>query len=353
MKIFDYLEENDYEQLVFCYDKNSGLKAIIGIHDTTLGPALGGTRIWDYESEEDAISDVLRLSRGMTYKNAAAGLNFGGGKTVVIGDPEKIKSEELFRALGRFIEGLGGRYITAEDVNTTTTDMSYINDETEFVVGLEGKSGNPSPVTAYGVFRGILAAANEVFGSEDLKGRTVAVQGLGSVGYDLCKMLDEAGAKLYVTARSKKSISRVVDDFGAIGVAPDEIYKVDCDIFSPCALGAVINDFTVEQLKCKIIAGCANNQLAEERHGDILNEKGILYIPDYIINAGGVINVYEEYRGYNKEIALKKASHIYDIVREIIEISKSENIPTYKAADRLAENRINKISKVSNIYLKK
>ncbi len=231
--------------------------------------------------------------------------------------------------------------------------MSYINDETEFVVGLEGKSGDPSPITAYGVFRGILAAINEVFGSENLKGRTVAVQGLGSVGYDLCKMLDEAGAKLYVTARSKKSIARVVGDFGAIGVAPDEIYKVDCDIFSPCALGAVINDFTVEQLKCKIIAGCANNQLAEERHGDILNEKGILYIPDYIINAGGVINVYEEFRGYNKERALKKASHIYDIVREIIEISKGENIPTYKAADRLAENRINRISKVSNIYLKK
>lgn len=353
MKIFDYLQEYDYEQLIFCQDRNSGLKAIIGIHDTTLGPALGGTRIWNYESEEDAIIDVLRLSRGMTYKNAAAGLNLGGGKAVIIGDPEKIKSEELFRAFGRYIEGLSGRYITAEDMNSTTKDMSYINSETDYVVGLEGKSGNPSPVTAFGVFRGILAAVNEVYGSDDLKDKVVAVQGLGSVGYTVCKYLHEAGAKLYVTDIRKESIERAVKDFGAIPVAPDEIYNVECDVFAPCAMGAVINDFTIEELKCKIVAGSANNQLAEEKHGDMLMEKGILYVPDYVINSGGVINVYEELQGYNKERAMNRASAIYDAVKRVIEISKRDNIPTYKAADRMAEERIEKIGKVSNIFLKK
>ncbi len=353
MKIFDYLEKYDYEQLVFCHDKNSGLKAIIGIHDTTLGPALGGTRLWNYKDEEDAILDVLRLSRGMTYKNAAAGLNLGGGKTVIIGDPKNIKSEALFRTLGRFIEGLNGRYITAEDVNTTTQDMSYVNDETDYVMGLEGKSGNPSPVTAYGTFRGILAAVEEVYGSTDLTGKKVAVQGLGEVGYELCRLLKEAGAELIVTALSKESIDRVVNDFGAKAVGPDEIYGVECDIYSPNALGATINDFTVDQLKCKIVAGAANNQLKETKHGDILREKGILYIPDYIINAGGVINVAEEFVGYDYDKAIAKVSTIYDIVKEVIEISKNENIPTYKAADKLAENRIEKIGRLNNIYLEK
>lgn len=353
MKIFDYLEKYDYEQLVFCHDKNSGLKAIIGIHDTTLGPALGGTRLWNYEDEEDAILDVLRLSRGMTYKNAAAGLNLGGGKTVIIGNPKEIKGEALFRALGRFVEGLNGRYITAEDVNTTVQDMSYVNEETDYVVGLEGKSGNPSPITAYGVFKGILAAVESVYGSSDLNGKTVAVQGLGAVGYELCRLLKGAGANLIVTALSKASIDRVVNDIGAEAVAPDEIYGVECDIFAPCALGAIINDFTIDKLKCKIIAGAANNQLKENKHGDILQEKGILYIPDYIINAGGVINVYEEFVGYDKNKALDKAGRIFDTVKEIIDISKNEGIPTYKAADKLAENRIAKIGKLSNIYLKK
>lgn len=353
MNIFDYLEKYDYEQLVFCHDKNSGLKAIIGIHDTTLGPALGGTRIWDYKTEEEAIIDVLRLSRGMTYKNAAAGLNLGGGKTVIIGDPAKIKSEELFRAFGRFVEGLGGRYITAEDMNTSTQDMSYIHDETEYVTGLEGKSGNPSPVTAFGVFRGILAGVNEIFGSDDLTGKVVAVQGLGAVGYTVCQYLHEAGAKLYVTDIRKESIDRAVNDFGAIAVAPDEIYKVECDIFAPCAMGASINDFTVEQLKCKIVGGSANNQLAEERHGDMLKEKGILYIPDFVINSGGVINVFEEIRGYNKDRAMTKASNIYNVCKKVFEISNKENIPTYKAAERMAEERIENVGKVKSIYLNK
>lgn len=353
MKIFDYLEEYDYEQLVFCHDKSSGLKAIIGIHDTTLGPALGGTRIWDYENEEDAIIDVLRLSKGMTYKNAAAGLNFGGGKTVIMGDPKKIKSEVLFRTLGRYIEGLNGRYITAEDVNSTTEDMFYVNQETDYVVGLEGKSGNPSPVTAFGVYRGILAALESVYGSSDLNGKTIAIQGLGAVGYELCRLLKEAGANLIVTALSKESIDRVVNDFGAESVAPDEIYGVECDVFAPCALGAIINDFTIDKLKCRIIAGAANNQLKDTKHGDILDEKGILYIPDYVINAGGVINVYEEFVGYDKEKAMEKASKIFDNVNEIIEISKRDSIPTYKAADKLAEDRIAKTGRVGKVYLRK
>ncbi len=353
MKIFDLLEQYDYEQLVFCQDKSTGLKAIIAIHDTTLGPALGGTRFWNYESEEEAIIDVLRLARGMTYKSAAAGLNLGGGKAVIIGDPDKLKSEELFRVFGRFVDGLAGRYITAEDMNIKTQDLAYVNEETDFVVGLEGKSGDPSPVTAFGVFRGILAAADEVFGSADLTGKVVAVQGLGAVGYNLCKFLHEAGAKLIVTDIKKASIERVVNEMGATAVAPDEIFSVECDIFAPCAMGAVINDFTIDQLKCKVVAGAANNQLAEDRHGDMLREKGILYVPDFVINAGGVINVFEELKGYNRERAMSRAANIYDAVKRVFEISKRDNIPTHVAANRMAEERIAKMAKVGTIYLKK
>jgi len=351
VKIFEYLEKYDYEQLVFCQDRNTGLKAIIGIHDTTLGPALGGTRFWNYESEEAAIIDVLRLAKGMTYKSAAAGLNLGGGKAVIIGDPAKLKSEELLRVFGRYVQGLGGRYITAEDMNINTQDLAYVHDETDFVVGLEGKSGNPSPVTAFGVFKGILAAVNEVYGSDDLTGKVVAVQGLGAVGYHVCKYLHDAGAKLYVTDIKKESIDRVVKEMGAAAVDPDEIYAVECDIFAPCAMGAIINDFTVEKLKCKIVGGSANNQLAEEKHGDILREKGILYVPDYVINSGGVINVYEEIKGYDKERAMSRASNIYDSVKKIIEISKRENISTHQAANRMAEERIAKMGKVMTVYL--
>ena len=352
MQIFEYLEKYNYEELVFCQDKETGLKAIIAIHDTTLGPALGGTRIWDYETEEEAIIDALRLARGMTYKNAAAGLNLGGGKTVIMGDPKKIKSEQLFRAFGKFIEGLNGRYITAEDMNAGTQDMAYINEETDYVVGLEGKSGNPSPVTAFGIFRGILAAANEVYGSDDLNGKVVAVQGLGAVGYGVCEHLKEAGAKLLVTDIVKESVDRAVENLGATAVGPDEIYSVDCDIYAPCAMGAIINDSTIENLKCKIVAGSANNQLAEEKHGEMLEEKGILYVPDYVINSGGVINVYEELKGYNKDRAMSRASAIYDVVKKVIKISKDENIPTYKAADRMAEERIAAMAKINKIYLK-
>lgn len=352
MNIFDYLEEYDYEQLVFCQDKHSGLKAIIAIHDTTLGPALGGTRILDYKSEEEAIIDVLRLARGMTYKNAAAGLSLGGGKAVIIGNPDKIKSEELLRNFGKFVESLGGRYITAEDMNASTEDMAIINEETDYVVGLEGKSGDPAPITAFGIYQGILAASNEVYGTKDLKDKKIAIQGLGAVGYKLSKLLYDAGAKLIVTDTKKTRIEKAIDEFEAIGVKPDEIYSVDCDIFSPCAKGAVINDFTIDKLKCKIVAGPANNQLAEERHGDMLMEKDILYIPDFVINSGGVINAYEELKGYNKEKAMSRAAGIYESVEKVIQISKSENIPTYKAANRMAEERIENVGRINRMYLK-
>lgn len=346
MEIFSYMEKYDYEQLVFCQDKQSGLKAIICIHDTTLGPALGGTRMWTYETEEAAIEDALRLGKGMTYKNAAAGLNLGGGKTVIIGDPRKDKNEAMFRALGRFVQGLNGRYITAEDVGTTVADMDVIHEETDYVTGISpafGSSGNPSPVTAYGVYRGMKAAAKEAFGTDSLEGKTISVQGVGSVAYTLCEFLNKEGANLVVTDINKEAVQRAVRDFGAQAVDPSDIYSIDCDIYSPCALGATINDQTIPQLKAKVIAGSANNQLKDERHGDRLHELGIVYAPDYVINAGGVINVADELYGYNRDRALKKVEMIYDNIAKVIEISKRDGIPTYKAADRLAEERIERM----------
>lgn len=345
MKVFDYVEEFGHEQIVFCNDKETGLKAIIAIHDTTLGPAVGGTRIRDYETEDEALQDVLRLSRGMTYKNAAAGLAIGGGKAVIIGDPEKVKNEALLRSFGKFVESLNGKFITAEDMNTNPTDIAYMNKETDHVIGLEGKSGDPSPVTAFGIYRGILAAVDHVYGSQDLTGKVVAVQGLGAVGYRLCQHLHDAGAKLYVSNHGDERLEQAAKEFGATIVESEDIYSVECDVFSPCAIGAIINDETIKQFKCKIIAGAANNQLAENRHGDILTEKGILYIPDYVINSGGVINAYEEMIGYNKERAMTKATAIYDKIKEIIDISIKENIATYVAADRMAENVIEKAKK--------
>lgn len=348
------MEKYDYEQLIFCQNQQSGLKAIICIHDTTLGPALGGTRMWAYESEEEAIEDALRLGRGMTYKNAAAGLNFGGGKTVIIGDPRKDKNEEMFRALGRYIQGLNGRYITAEDVGTTVADLELIHEETDYVTGISpefGSSGNPSPVTAYGVYRGMKAAAKEAFGTDSLEGKTIAVQGVGNVAYTLCRYLHEEGAILIVTDINKEAIKRAVQDFAAKAIDPNDIYNVPCDIYAPCALGATINDQTIPKFKAKVIAGSANNQLKEEHHGDRLHELGILYAPDYVINAGGVINVADELNGYNRERAMKKVEMIYDNIAKVIEISKREGIPTYKAADRLAEERIERIRKSCRQFL--
>ncbi|MGI6125555.1 MAG: Leu/Phe/Val dehydrogenase [Planifilum sp.] len=354
MKWFDYMERYDFEQLLLCQDKNSGLKAIIAIHDTTLGPALGGVRMWTYESEDEAILDALRLARGMTYKAAAAGLNLGGGKTVIIGDPRKDKSEAMFRALGRFIQGLNGRYITAEDVGTTEEDMDIIHQETRYVTGVSpafGSSGNPSPVTAYGVYRGMKAAAKVAFGSDSLKGKTVAVQGVGSVAYNLCKHLHEEGARLIVTDIVQENVERAVRDFGAESVEPDKIYDVECDIFSPCALGAIINDETIPRLKCRVVAGSANNQLKEERHGDRLHEMGITYVPDYVINAGGVINVADELLGYNRDRAMKKVETIYDNVLRVFEIAERDGIPSYQAADRMAEERIESLARSRSTFL--
>lgn len=355
MEIFKYMQKYDFEQVVFCQDEASGLKAVIAIHDTTLGPALGGSRMWTYASEEAAIEDALRLARGMTYKNAAAGLNLGGGKTVIIGDPFKDKNEEMFRALGRFIQGLNGRYITAEDVGTTVADMDLIHEETDYVTGISpafGSSGNPSPITAYGVFLGMKAAAKEAFGDDSLGGRLVAVQGLGNVAYTLCEYLHKEGARLIVTDINQAAIDRVVNDFGATAVAPDNIYDQEVDIFSPCALGAIINDVTIPKLKAKIIAGSANNQLAESRHGKVLHEMGIVYAPDYVINAGGVINVADELYGYNRERAMKRVETIYTSLEKIFAISREQNIPTYLAANHLAEERIARVAKSRSQFLK-
>lgn len=354
MEILRYMEKYDYEQLVICQDKESGLKAFICIHDTTLGPALGGTRMWTYESEEAAMEDALRLARGMTYKNAAAGLNLGGGKTVIMGDPRKDKSEALFRAFGRYIQGLNGRYITAEDVGTTVEDMDLIHQETNYVTGISpafGSSGNPSPVTAYGVYKGMKASANVAFGSDSLEGKTIAVQGVGNVAYSLCEYLHEEGANLIVTDINKEAVQRAVENFGAKAVDPDDIYGVECDIFAPCALGAIINDQTIPQIKAKVIAGSANNQLREEKHGDIIHEKGIIYAPDYVINAGGVINVADELNGYNNERAMKKVDGLYDSLMSIYNIASEKNIPTYKAADHLAEQRIATLKNSRSTFL--
>lgn len=356
MEIIKYMETYDYEQLVICQDKTTGLKAFIAIHDTTLGPALGGTRMWTYNSEEEAIEDALRLARGMTYKNAAAGLNLGGGKAVIMGNPKTDKNDELFRAFGRFVEGLNGRYITAEDVGTTEADMDLIHLETDYVTGVSaefGSSGNPSPVTALGVYVGMKAAAKEAFGDDSLKGKTIAVQGVGNVAYTMCEYLHEEGAKLIVTDINEEAVQRAVDNFGATAVGINEIYGVDADIFSPCALGAVINDETIPQLKAKVIAGSANNQLKNPEHGDKIHEMGLVYAPDYVINSGGVINVADELDGYNRERALKKVNTIYDTIEKIFAISKRDNIPSYVAADRLAEERIERVSKARNSFLQK
>lgn len=355
MKLFDYLQKYDYEQLVMCHDQTSGLKAIICIHDTTLGPALGGTRMWNYASEEEAIFDALRLARGMTYKNAAAGLNLGGGKTVIIGDPRSQKSEELFRAFGRYVQSLNGRYITAEDVGTCVQDMDWVHQETRFVTGVSssyGASGDPSPMTARGVWRGMKAAAHEAYGSDSLAGKTVAIQGLGHVGYYLAKHLYEEGARLIVTDIHAELIKRVVEEMGAAAVRPEEIFGVEADIFAPCAMGAVVNDETIPQFKFSIIAGAANNVLKEDYHGDKLHELGILYAPDYVINSGGVINVADELAGYNYERALKKVEMVYDNVTKVFKLAKEQRIPAYIAANRMAEQRIEKIGKIRATYLR-
>ncbi len=352
MGVFDWMEKYGHEQIVFCYDKGSGLKAIIGIHDTTLGPALGGTRMYPYPSEEAAVTDVVRLSRGMTFKASAMGLNLGGGKAVIWGDPRTDKSEELWRAFGKFIATLHGRYITAEDVGTSVEDMSTIMMETEYVTGRQDISGDPSPVTAFGVYKGMKAAARWAWGNESLKGRVVAVQGVGKVGYHLCEHIHDEGGQLVVTDISAENVERAVRDFGASAVGPEDIYRANCDIYSPCALGATLNDETLPLLRCHIVAGSANNQLKESRHARELEERGILYCPDFVINGGGLINVAEEFNpaGYNKERAHAKVSAIYDKVMRIFEIARAQGITTAQAAEVMAEERIHKLHQLKRIY---
>lgn len=352
--MFDTLSINSHEQIVYCHDARSGLKAIIAIHNTSLGPALGGCRMYPYSRVDDAVEDVLRLSQGMTYKAAVANLNLGGGKSVIIGDPKKDSSEALFRAFGRFINGLSGRYITAEDVGTSPKNMEWIRLETKHVVGIPtffGGSGDPSPVTAHGTFVGIKAAVKKALSKDSLQGIKVAVEGIGHVGYALCKELYEAGAKLYVSDIHDEPLNRVAKEFGAVIIKGEDLYKQDVDVYAPCALGATVNDKTIPMFKCKIIAGAANNQLKDEnKHSLELQRRGILYAPDYVINAGGLINVYSEIAGGGLEHAWALASEIYFTLTRIFEIAEKEKITTAAASRRMAEKRIEDIGALREIY---
>lgn len=360
LKTFEFMEEFDHEQVVYFYDKNTGLKGITAIHNTDLGPALGGTRLWNYKTEEEALLDVIRLSRGMTYKAAVAGLNLGGGKTVLIGDPKKVKSEAYFRELGRFVQSLNGRYITAEDVNTSTSDMGFVAMETDHVVGLNGKSGNPSPFTSLGALCSIRAALKEKFGDSSITGKTFAVQGAGQTGYYLIKYLlgdndnGDRAKKIYFTEINETYIDRMKKEHPEVEfVKPEDIYGLDVDVFSPCALGGVINDETIPQLKCSIVAGTSNNVLKAEEHGAMLKEKGILYAPDFVANGGGLINVYHELKGYNKDAATADVKAIYDRLLQIFEIARVQDIPVNIAAIQFAEERISKIRNMKPSYVKR
>jgi leucine dehydrogenase len=352
--IFSQLTTYDHENLVFCQDNHTGLKAIIAIHNTVLGPGLGGTRVWNYASDAEAINDVLRLSRGMTYKAAISGLNLGGAKAVIIGDAKTIKTEALMRKFGRFVENLHGKYITAEDVNTTTKDMEYVNMETDHVVGLPesmGGGGDPSPVTAYGTYMGMKASAKHVWGNDSLSGKKVAVQGIGKVGGHLLERLHAEGAQLFISDINEGVLSHYAKELGATVVKGDEIYGLDVDIFAPCALGAVLNTENIGKLKCAIVSGAANNQLADENvHGPMLMEKGIAYAPDFLINAGGLINVYQEHIGYNRETAMRNTEHIYDVTLRIYQEAAAKKIHTQRAAIELAEKRIADIHSVRATY---
>lgn len=347
--IFEKLSTHDHEQVLFFQDKSVGLKAIIAIHNTVLGPALGGLRMWPYETEEAALRDALRLSRGMTYKNAAAGLNIGGGKAVIIGDPAKDKSEALFRSFGRVVESLGGRYITAEDVGVNVDDIEYIFQETAYVTGVHevhGGSGDPSPFTAFGVMQGLKASLQRRFGNEELGRYSFAVQGLGHVGMKVVEHLREAGAKVFVTDIREENVRRAVDELGAEAVSLDDIYDVEADVYTPAALGGTVNERTLPRFKFKVICGVANNQLESDEIGDEVERRGILYAPDYAVNAGGVMNASLELEGYNKERAMRRISMIYGNITSIFEIAERDGIPTYKAADRLAEERIAAMGKL-------
>jgi leucine dehydrogenase len=349
--VFDHMQQMEHEQLVFCHDPKSGLNAIIAIHDTTLGPALGGTRLWNYNSHEDAIIDALRLSRGMTYKAAISDLNLGGGKAVIIGDAASIKSEALWRRYGKFVNSLNGKYITAEDVNTSARDMEYISLETDFVTGVPeymGGSGDPSPFTAYGVFMGMKAAAKKAWGSDSLSGKKVVVQGVGHVGQYLVGHLIEEGARVSITDINETKIRETTDKFHGVEVIDGKnLFDIEMDIYAPCALGATVNSESIAKLKAPVIAGAANNQLADENvHGPMLIEKGIIYVPDFLINAGGLINVAAELDGYNRERVMGNVEKIYGRTLEILDLSAAENMHTQAAAMKIAKKRLADIANV-------
>ena len=352
--ILEQLSQSGHKKVVFCNDPDTGLKAIIAIHDTTLGPALGGVRMWNYNSEAEALEDVLRLSKGMTYKSAIAGLNVGGGTAVIIGDSRRQKTEALMRSFGRFVKNLNGEFIAGEDVGTTVRDMEYIRMETQHVTGVPeslGGAGNPAPYTAKGVYLGIKACVKEVFGTDELAGRSVVVQGTGNVGEHLVELLRNDNVEVYVTDINEESMRMIARKYKAKAIEADKIFNMGADIYAPCALGATINDKTLKTMKFAIIAGSANNQLADERiHGQILQEKGILYAPDYLINAGGIISCYSELTGFGKKRTIQLTENIYEATREVIKLSKSENIPTNLAASRIAEKRIEDIKKIKSSY---
>ena len=353
MDIMTYMGAEGHEQLVMVADQGAGLRAIIAIHDTTLGPACGGTRIWPYESEEDAVRDALRLSQAMTYKAAAADLPLGGGKAVIIADSHTGKTEALLRAYGRFVDSLGGRYITTTDVGSTGRDLEYVKQETDYVMGLPtsaGGSGDTSVMTGLGIYMGMKACAREAWASDSLNGKTVAMQGFGKVAFHLAHHLLKENARLVVTDVYPGALDKA-REMGLEVVAPEAIYDVDCDVFSPCALGGVLNANTIPRLKCRVIAGGANNQLMTEADGEELGRRGILYAPDYIVNSGGIINVEAEFgRPYSAERAREKTERVYEITQRVIAIAKEEEIPTYRAADRLAEDRLSSVRSIKPIY---
>ena len=350
--VFGQLSFDNHEQIVFCNDEDTGLKAIIGIHNTTLGPALGGTRMWQYKSEWEALNDVLRLSRGMTYKSAITGLNLGGGKAVIIGDAKTQKNDALMRKFGEFVNSLSGKYLTAEDVGMETRDMDIIREVTPHVTGVSeaiGGSGNPSPVTAYGVYMGMKAAAKYRFGSDNLAGKKVLVQGVGHVGETLVKHITDEGAQVILNDINEARLEELSKKYGANVVLGNDIYGLDVDIYAPCALGATLNDQSISQLKAKVIAGAANNQLANElKHGKLLREKGIAYAPDFLINAGGIINVYAEVVGYDKAESLKRTENIYNTTLDIFNLADKESITTHQATFNIAQARIDARKKEQN-----
>lgn len=355
MEVFEALGKKSHEQVVFSNDPTTGLRAIIAIHDTTLGPALGGCRMWKYDKESDALTDVLRLSQGMTYKAAVAGLDLGGGKAVIIGNSKTMKNEFLFRSFGRFVDGLAGRYITAEDVGTSEIDMEWVRRETKYVTGISralGGNGDPSPVTALGTYVGIKACLQRVYGSDSVEGKKIAVQGVGHVGQHLLKLLSDEGARLYISDIDENKLKKATKEIKAKIVNNNDIYKLDVDLFAPCAMGGIINDDTIPMFKCKIIAGAANNQLEKEsKHGKALLEKGILYAPDYVINAGGLINVYNEWQGNSREKALSQAEGIYHILTEVLDAAEKEGVATPVASNKYAEERIKRVRKHKKMYV--